>query len=64
MSEHADEVTDDHGHGHGHDSYHEISGEPRTTSPMQAYTVGQAARGALVLLLGLLVAYVLPFALA
>lgn len=45
---------DDHDHGES---------EGRVTSPMQEYTTGQVARGALVLVVGLLLTFGVGFAL-
>lgn len=50
-------MADDHGHDDGHEE------EGRVTSPMQEFTGRQAGIGAAVAVVGLLVAYVVPFAL-
>lgn len=60
-------VVENHGHDetHGHDA-HDHDSEPagRTTAPQSDFTTRQAAIGALVTAVGLVVAYVVPALLA
>jgi len=45
------------------DSHHEGGTEGRVTSPMQEYTIGQVARGAIVLVVGLALTFGVGFVL-
>lgn len=46
-----------------HEDHHEGGTEGRVTSPMQEYTTGQVARGAVVLVVGLLLTFGVGFVL-
>ncbi|QOS11208.1 MULTISPECIES: DUF7550 family protein [Haloferax] len=57
-------MSDDHDHGdHGHDDHH-ADEDARVTSPMQDFSMSQVTTGILVLVVGLVVVFGLPLALA
>ncbi|MGB9958017.1 MULTISPECIES: DUF7550 family protein [Haloferax] len=57
-------MSDDHDHGgHGHDDHH-ADEDARVTSPMQEFSMSQVTTGILVLVVGLVVVFGLPLALA
>ncbi|ELZ72404.1 hypothetical protein C457_05484 [Haloferax prahovense DSM 18310] len=60
----APRMSDDHDHGdHGHDDHH-ADEDARVTSPMQDFSMSQVTTGILVLVVGLVVVFGLPLALA
>mgnify|MGYP000008808076 CR=1 FL=1 len=55
-------MSDD--HDHGHDDHHEGEQEGRVTSPMQDFSMSQVTTGLLVFVVGLVVTFGIPLALA
>ncbi|ELY27566.1 hypothetical protein C498_13524 [Haloferax volcanii DS2] len=58
----APRMSDD--HDHGHDDHHEDEQDGRVTSPMQEFSMSQVTTGVLVFVVGLVVTFGIPLALA